>query len=117
MKLPFCVACLAKEDLQHHHLVMRTEGGSDDDTNLVTLCTACHYKLHQRQVNGTYNHRERRLEGIANAKANGVKFGRKPKLSPFQRAEAIKRRAAGETLASIAKSYAVNISMISRLQA
>jgi hypothetical protein len=24
--------------------------------------------------------------------ANGVKFGRKPKLSPYQRAEAIKRR-------------------------
>src|SRR6478735_3921373 len=32
-----------------------------------------------------------------------------------KRAEAIKRRAAGETLASIAKSYAVDISMISRL--
>ena len=47
--------------------------------------------------------------------ANGVKFGRKPKLSPYQRAEAIKRRAAGEALASIARSYAVDISMISRL--
>jgi hypothetical protein len=45
----------------------------------------------------------------------GVKFGRKPKLSDFQRKEALKRRAAGETLASIAKSYAVDISMISRL--
>jgi putative ABC transport system substrate-binding protein len=44
-----------------------------------------------------------------------LKFGRKPKLSPYQRAEAIKRRAAGETLASIARSYAVDISMISRL--
>jgi hypothetical protein len=33
----------------------------------------------------------------------------------FQRKEAIKRRAAGETLAEIAKSYAVDISMISRL--
>ena len=48
--------------------------------------------------------------------ANGVKFGRKPKLSPYQRAEAIKRRAAGETLACIAKSYAVDVSMISRLR-
>jgi hypothetical protein len=38
--------------------------------------------------------------------ANGVKFGRKPKLSAYQRAEAIKRRAAGETLAEIARSYA-----------
>jgi hypothetical protein len=54
-------------------------------------------------------------DGRKRAMANGVKFGRKPKLSPFQRAEALKRRAAGETLASIAKSYAVDISMISRL--
>jgi hypothetical protein len=29
--------------------------------------------------------------------ANGVKFGRKPKLSPYQREEALKRRSAGET--------------------
>ena len=47
--------------------------------------------------------------------ANGVKFGRKRKLSDYQRAEAIKRRDAGETLAAIAKSYGVAISMISRL--
>jgi hypothetical protein len=47
--------------------------------------------------------------------AKGVKFGRKRKLSDYQRAEAIKRREAGETLASIAKSYAVDLSMISRL--
>jgi DNA invertase Pin-like site-specific DNA recombinase len=49
--------------------------------------------------------------------ANGIKFGRKPKLSAYQRTEAIKRRAAGETLAEIAKSYAVDVSTISRLQA
>jgi len=59
--------------------------------------------------------RERTGEGRKRAMANGVKFGRKRKLSPYQRAEAIKRRAAGETLASIARSYAVDISMISRL--
>jgi DNA invertase Pin-like site-specific DNA recombinase len=59
--------------------------------------------------------RERTGDGRKRAMANGVKFGRKPKLSDFQRAEALKRRAAGETLASIAKSYAVDMSMISRL--
>jgi hypothetical protein len=32
------------------------------------------------------------------------------------RAEAIKRLASGETLASIARSYAVDVSMISRLR-
>src|SRR6516165_11796181 len=59
--------------------------------------------------------RERTGEGRKRAMANGVKFGRKRKLSDYQRAEAIKRRDAGETLASIAKSYAVDLSMISRL--
>ena len=59
--------------------------------------------------------RERTGEGRRRALANGVKFGRKRKLSDFQRREAVKRRAAGERLADIAKSYAVDISMISRL--
>ena len=43
--------------------------------------------------------RERTGEGRKRAMANGVKFGRKRKLSDYQRAEAIKRRDAGETLA------------------
>ena len=47
--------------------------------------------------------------------SKGVRFGRKPKLSDYQRTEALKRRAAGETLADIAKSYGVHLSMISRL--
>ena len=59
--------------------------------------------------------RERTGEGRKRAMAEGVKFGRKRKLSDYQRAEAVKRRAAGETLTSIAKSYGVAISMISRL--
>jgi DNA invertase Pin-like site-specific DNA recombinase len=59
--------------------------------------------------------RERTGEGRKRAMANGVKFGRKRKLSDYQRKEAIKRRSAGETLAAIAKSYGVDISMISRL--
>ena len=47
--------------------------------------------------------------------ANGVKFGRKRKLSDYQRTEAVERRDAGETLAAIAKSDGVDLSMISRL--
>src|SRR6516164_646485 len=59
--------------------------------------------------------RERTGDGRKRAMAKGVKFGRKPKLSDFQRKEVLKRRATGETLAAIAKSYAVDISTISRL--
>src|SRR6516165_5041090 len=61
--------------------------------------------------------RERTGEGRKRAMAAGVKFGRKRKLSDYQRKEAVKRRNAGETLTAIAKSYGVAISMISRLQA
>jgi DNA invertase Pin-like site-specific DNA recombinase len=59
--------------------------------------------------------RERTSEGRERALANGVKFGRKRKLTPYQRAEAIRRRDTGETLVAIARSYRVDHSMISRL--
>src|SRR5262252_8212153 len=59
--------------------------------------------------------RERTGDGRKRALANGVKFASKRKLSAFQQSEALKRRAKGETLAEIAKSYAVDISTISRL--
>src|SRR5262249_38504832 len=55
--------------------------------------------------------------GRADAKANGVKFGRKPKLTPHQQNEARMRIAAGETHRSIARSYNVSHSTISRLMA
>jgi DNA invertase Pin-like site-specific DNA recombinase len=49
------------------------------------------------------------------AMANGVRFGRKPKLTPHQRAEALARREAGESMTAIARSFNVSHSMISRL--
>jgi hypothetical protein len=48
--------------------------------------------------------------------AAGVHFGPKFKLSDYQRAEALKRRATGdETLTAIAQSYGVSAATISRL--
>jgi DNA invertase Pin-like site-specific DNA recombinase len=45
--------------------------------------------------------RERTGEGRKRAMQNGDRFGRKPKLSDFQRKEALARRGAGEPLAAI----------------
>jgi DNA invertase Pin-like site-specific DNA recombinase len=59
---------------------------------------------------------QRTGEGRERAMAEGVQFGRKPKLSAFQKREALKRRNAGETLTDIARSYGVHHSMISRLR-
>jgi DNA invertase Pin-like site-specific DNA recombinase len=58
---------------------------------------------------------ERTARGRADAKANGVKFGRKPILTPHQQKEARKRLDTGETQRSVARSYHVSQSTISRL--
>jgi DNA invertase Pin-like site-specific DNA recombinase len=57
----------------------------------------------------------RTSEGRVRAKARGVRFGRKPTLTPHQRTEALARRAAGEALVEIARTYNVSHSTISRL--
>jgi DNA invertase Pin-like site-specific DNA recombinase len=61
--------------------------------------------------------RSRCDEGIKRAKANGVRFGRKRKLTPHQMAEAVRRRDAGEVLTEIARTFNVSHSTISRLPA
>src|SRR5271169_378530 len=60
--------------------------------------------------------RARTGEGRERAKARGVKMGRKPKLTPHQQVEAIKRREAGEPIREIARTYNVHNSTISRLK-
>jgi DNA invertase Pin-like site-specific DNA recombinase len=54
-------------------------------------------------------------EGRARAMARGVRFGRKPKLTAHQIAEARARREAGEALSDIGRSFNVSHSTISRL--
>jgi DNA invertase Pin-like site-specific DNA recombinase len=61
--------------------------------------------------------RARTGEGRARAVARGVRMGRKPKMTPHQRKEALKRRDAGEPMRDIAKSFNVSHSTISRLAA
>ena len=54
-------------------------------------------------------------EGRVRAKARGVRFGRKPKLTKHEQAEALARMAQGEMLTAIARSYNVSHMTISRL--
>jgi len=62
--------------------------------------------------------RARTGEGRERAKARGQSLGRPFKLTPHQKAEAIKRRDAGEeTLVEIGRSYNVSAATISRLRA
>ena len=59
--------------------------------------------------------RARTGEGRKRAKARGVQFGRPPKLSRFQRQEALRRIDAGEAFTDIARTYGVDPTTIGRL--
>jgi len=83
---------------------------TSDFAELVLAMLGVAAKLERRRI------KERTARGRADAKANGVKFGRKPKLTPHQKREAIKRRDKDEeTLRSIGRSYNVSAATISRL--
>lgn len=54
-------------------------------------------------------------QGRAAAKARGVKFGPKPKLTEHQRMVALNRLASGESFRTLAKDMGVSHTTISRL--
>lgn len=58
---------------------------------------------------------ERTTAGRAQAKARGVKFGRRAALTPHQQAEALQRLAAGDTQRTVAALLGVDQATISRL--
>jgi DNA invertase Pin-like site-specific DNA recombinase len=60
--------------------------------------------------------RARTEDGRMRAKAAGIRFGRKPKLTPYQHQEALERLAAGESQLMVARTMGVDRSTISRLQ-
>lgn len=44
-----CQCCKGKRKdskLEVHHIIFRSNGGSDEEDNLITLCHTCHFKVH-----------------------------------------------------------------------
>lgn len=44
-----CLHCKGKSKdgkLEVHHIIFKSDGGSDDQENLITLCSTCHFALH-----------------------------------------------------------------------
>jgi hypothetical protein len=46
MKLNFCALCGSTDNLEHHHVLPKSYGGSDNEDNLLTLCSTHHVQLH-----------------------------------------------------------------------
>ncbi len=49
-----CQNCKGKHKdskLEIHHIIFRSQGGSDEESNLITLCHTCHENLHNGKIN------------------------------------------------------------------
>jgi 5-methylcytosine-specific restriction endonuclease McrA len=44
-----CQFCGTMSSLEVHHKEFRSHSGADTEANLITLCTACHSRLHRHQ--------------------------------------------------------------------
>ena len=73
MKHTYCVACESTDNLQHHHLLPRIKGGTDESSNLITLCGFCHGIYHNLNFR---DHRHLTKLGLQKAKDKGVVLGR-----------------------------------------
>lgn len=47
-----CALCDDPRHLQIHHAVKRSQGGSDEEQNLITLCPRCHALAHGTDLDG-----------------------------------------------------------------
>jgi len=48
--------CNSKRYLEVHHKVPRALGGGNDESNLMTMCGACHRLVHRKQKHSNYMH-------------------------------------------------------------
>ena len=43
-----CQSCGAMSNLEVHHMEFRSHSEADSEESLITLCTACHARVHRR---------------------------------------------------------------------
>lgn len=73
-----CAVCGIGGALEDHHVIPRSVGGSDDETNILTVCSCCHGKLHGSNKGKRWNASISALTkaGLAKKKEAGVVLGR-----------------------------------------
>ena len=50
-----CQCCGISKNLHVHHLVHRSQLGSDETDNLITLCAGCHRRQHEKVLRRNYS--------------------------------------------------------------
>lgn len=73
----YCANCHSIDNLQVHHIIPLSLGGTNYESNLVTLCGNCHAKIHGIKLGDDWKELQR--IGIERAKKEGKFKGGKPK--------------------------------------
>jgi|TARA_Y100000289_G_C3801281_1_gene89108 hypothetical protein len=95
MELNFCAVCGKTEDLQYHHFTPRIDGGSDDETNILTLCYEHHCEIHGKPYRNKIHHAELTRKGLQRARERGVRLGSRDGAN-FEKANKVKIKNANE---------------------
>ena len=116
MKLDFCALCGKKEGLHHHHLIPRSEDGTDEPDNLLTLCEEHHEFIHQIRPGTWNNHTNLVKQGIKKSQEIGVTFGRPLRLfTKEEYDEIIKQKKDGVGFRKLAKKYRIGVGTLRKL--
>ena len=91
-----CFECKATEDVQEHHVVPASRGG----TQTIPLCSSCHGKAHGRDSKGM-NHSRLIKEGMARAKERGSKIGNPNLFEALLRSNQSNRARGQQTLSRV----------------
>ena len=62
MRFDYCVVCGEKLIVHQHHFIPRSMGGSDEDTNMLSLCPTHHYWLHKMMYSNTNRKKVEKVE-------------------------------------------------------
>ena len=76
MILDFCCICGTTDNLHNHHIVPVSKGGSEEENNMITLCTKHHAWIHGLKPTTWNNHAKLVLEGQQRARDKGKHIGR-----------------------------------------
>ena len=112
MRLKFCCICGTTNDLHHHHIIPRSRGGTDDETNYLTLCGEHHGWIHSIRPNSWNNHPQLIKEGVARAREQGVRLGRPSNVTKNTPIEVKKLREKGMSIKNIAKELSIGIQTV-----
>jgi len=79
-----CQSCGTTLNLEIHHKQFRSHSGEDSDENLITLCAACHARMHRPRFHATLSPHARKTLGLPSGKRGDVRLRCGP-VSPRSR--------------------------------